>query len=163
MDSCASQRTYCRVLEVEQMNKSPLISAVQVVGPTKLIISWHTGETLECDLVNTISQVSAFEPLLDPAVFTKVSVEEWGHGLDWPDGLEMGADRLYQLCREQAGLFSPVAFDGWIKRNNLSLSTAADALGMTRRMIAHYRSGSRPIPKTVQLACIGWESLKKAA
>lgn len=34
---------------------------------------------------------------------------------------------------------------------------------MTRRMIAHYRSGSRPIPKTVQLACIGWEAIKEAA
>jgi hypothetical protein len=34
---------------------------------------------------------------------------------------------------------------------------------MTRRMIAHYRSGSRPISKTVQLACIGWEAIKKAA
>ena len=75
----------------------------------------------------------------------------------------MGADRLYHLCREQAGLFSPLVFDEWIKKNSLSLSTAAEALGMTRRIIAHYRSGSRPIPKTVQLACIGWESLKKAA
>ena len=43
-------------------------------------------------------------------------------------------------------------------RNQLSLSSAAEALGMTRRMIAHYRSGSRPIPKTVQLACVGWEA-----
>jgi len=75
----------------------------------------------------------------------------------------MGADRLYQLCREQAGLFSPADFDGWMLKNQLSLSSAAEALGMTRRMIAHYRSGSRPIPKTVQLACIGWESLRKAA
>ena len=96
-------------------------------------------------------------------MFSKVAVEEWGHGLDWSSGLDIGADRLYQLCREQAGLFSPVAFDGWIKNNRLSLSTAAEALGMTRRMIAHYRSGSRPIPKTVHLACIGWEALKKAA
>lgn len=145
------------------MNKSPLILAVQLVGVMKLAISWSTGETLDCDLSDTIRRVSVFAVLVDPAVFSQVSVEEWGHGLDWPGGLDMGADRLYQLCREQAGLFSPVAFDGWIKRNSLSLSTAADALGMTRRMIAHYRSGSRPIPKTVQLACIGWESLKKAA
>jgi len=28
---------------------------------------------------------------------------------------------------------------------------------MTRRMIAHYRTGSRPIPKVVGLACKGWE------
>jgi hypothetical protein len=145
------------------MNKPPLITAVQVADALHLLITWNTGETLACDLAATVSRHAALAPLADPAVFSQVAVEEWGHGLDWPDGLDLGADRLYHLCREQAGLFSPVAFDEWIKNNRLSLSTAADALGMTRRMIAHYRSGSRPIPKTVQLACIGWESLKNAA
>jgi len=45
-----------------------------------------------------------------------------------------------------------------MRRNGLSLATAADSLGMTRRMIAHYRTGSRPIPKVVALACKGWEA-----
>jgi hypothetical protein len=40
-----------------------------------------------------------------------------------------------------------------MQRNNLTLSSAADTLGMTRRMIAHYRTGSRPVPKVVGLAC----------
>jgi len=92
-------------------------------------------------------------------------MEEWGHGLDWPGGLDLGADRLYDLGREQAGLLSPSGFDDWMRGNGLSLTTAATALGMTRRMIAHYRHGSRPIPRTVHLACIGWvtEQLGKAA
>jgi hypothetical protein len=145
------------------MNKAPLITAVQIAGTARLSLTWNTGETLDIDLSETINRYPAFKSLADPAVFSQVAIEEWGHGLDWSGGLDIGADRLYQLCREQAGLFSPVAFDGWIKNNRLSLTTAADALGMTRRMIAHYRSGTRPIPKTVQLACIGWETLKKAA
>ena len=145
------------------MNKAPLITAVKVIDTLRLMITWNTGETLACDLAATTSRYASFARLADPAVFSKVAVEEWGHGLDWPDGLDLGADRLYQLCREQAGLLSPAAFDEWMKRNGLSLSTAAEALGMTRRMIAHYRSGSRPIPKTVHLACIGWEALQKAA
>lgn len=29
---------------------------------------------------------------------------------------------------------------------------------MTRRMIAHYRTGSRAIPRVVGLACKGWEA-----
>jgi len=145
------------------MNKGPLITAVQVTGALHLMITWNSGEVLDCDLAATASQHTALVPFADPAVFSQVAIEEWGHGLDWPGGLDMGADRLYQLCREQAGLLSPAAFDEWIRKNQLSLSTAAEALGMTRRMIAHYRSGSRPIPKTVQLACIGWEALRKAA
>lgn len=145
------------------MNKAPLITSVKVADIQLLVIVWSTGETLECDLSTTIRRHTAFASLSDPVVFSRVTIEEWGHGLDWPDGLDMGADRLYQLCREQAGLLSPAAFDDWMKNNNLSLSTAAEALGMTRRMIAHYRSGSRPIPKTVQLACIGWEAQRRAA
>jgi hypothetical protein len=30
-------------------------------------------------------------------------------------------------------------------------------------MIAHYRTGSRPIPKVVGLACKGWEAEKNHA
>jgi len=145
------------------MNKAPLITAANVTDPLHLVITWSTGETLDCDLAATINRHAAFAPLADPDILSRVVVDEWGHGLDWPEGLDMGADRLYQLCREQAGLFSPADFDDWMKRNQLSLSSAAEALGMTRRMIAHYRSGSRAIPKTVQLACIGWEALKRAA
>ncbi|HJV65339.1 MAG TPA: DUF2442 domain-containing protein [Geomonas sp.] len=143
--------------------KAPLITAVTVAGPLQLLISWKSGEVLACDLSPTVARHAALAPLADAAVFSQVAVEEWGHGLDWPGGLDMGADRLYQVCREQAGLLSPAGFDQWMQRNNLSLSTAAEALGMTRRMIAHYRSGTRPIPKTVQLACIGWEAQQKAA
>jgi hypothetical protein len=145
------------------MNKAPLITAVQVSGDTKLLLSWNTGETFDLDLCKIIKQQPAFASLADSATFRQVTIEEWGHGLDWPDGLDMGADRLYHLCRQQADLLSPVDFDNWIRKNRLSLTTAAEALGMTRRMIAHYRSGTRPIPRTVQLACVGWETLKKAA
>jgi hypothetical protein len=145
------------------MNKAPLITAVRVTDRLKLEIAWNTGELLGADLTETVNQISAFKLLANSAIFNQVKIEEWGHGLDWPEGVDMGADRLYHLCREQAGLFSPITFNEWMNNNQLSLASAAEALGMTRRMIAHYRSGSRPIPKTIQLACIGWESLKKAA
>ncbi|NCA90733.1 MAG: hypothetical protein EOM92_18100 [Gammaproteobacteria bacterium] len=44
---------------------------------------------------------------------------------------------------------------GWPRRRSLSNAQAAEALGMTRRSIISYRTGSRPIPKTVWLACLG--------
>ena len=140
------------------MNKMPLVKSVRIVGPLCLEIDWDTKETLTADISAIISRNQAFVPLNDTEFFGRVTIEEWGHGLDWPGGLDLGADRLYDLCREQAGLLSPAGFDDWMRRNGLSLSSAAAALGMTRRMIAHYRHGSRPIPRTVHLACIGWET-----
>jgi len=52
-------------------------------------------------------------------------------------------------------------FRAWRARNQLT--TAAAALGLSRRMIAYYDSGEREIPKTVRLACDGWETTRKRA
>lgn len=139
------------------MMKPPRIEAVEVTGPTQLRISWTTGERLEVDLAEPINRLNALAPLRDPAIFGRVQVGEWGHSLVWEGEIDLGADRLYERCKEQAGEFSPSQFDAWIKANHLSLTTAAEALGLSRRMVAHYRTGSRPIPRIVALACKGWE------
>ncbi|MEW6218996.1 MAG: DUF2442 domain-containing protein [Thermodesulfobacteriota bacterium] len=139
------------------MSQSPLIMAVRTMGHLNLSIDWSTNETLAVDLAGLMAGSAVLAPLGNDAFFAQVTVEEWGHGLDWPGGLDLGADLLYKLGREQAGLLSPSQFDRWMRENNLTLSTAAEALGMSRRMIAHYRTGSRPIPRVVQLACLGWE------
>ncbi len=70
---------------------------------------------------------------------------------------------LYELSRRQAGLPTASEFDKWMQRNSLSLAKAAETLGRTRRMIAHYRTGSRPNPKVVGLACKGWEAERSRA
>jgi hypothetical protein len=139
------------------MMKPPRIEAVEVVGPTQLRIAWTTGEQMEVDLAEPINRLKALAPLRDPATFGRVQVDEWGHSLVWDGEIDLGADRLYERCKEQAGEFSPGQFDAWIKANHLSLTTAAEALGLSRRMVAHYRTGSRPIPRIVALACKGWE------
>ncbi|MOA41208.1 hypothetical protein D3C78_1631490 [compost metagenome] len=42
-------------------------------------------------------------------------------------------------------------------RHKLNLDQAAEALGLSRRMLAYYRSGAKPVPRTVALALLGWE------
>lgn len=131
------------------------IKAARIVGDLAIEIDWSSGETLTADLSALVRP--PMDKLRDPAFFALMAVEEWGgHGLDWPNGLSLDAGRIYEICREQAGLPTAGAFDEWMRKNGLSLASAADALGMTRRMIAHYRTGSRPIPKVVGLACRGW-------
>lgn len=139
------------------MKNPPTIESVSVVSHGVLSIVWSTKETLRVDLSDLQTRNDAFAAFADPAVFSSVEISEWGHGLDWRGNIGMGADRLYELCREQAGLTTPGAFDAWMQRNGFSLATAAESLGMTRRMIAHYRTGSKPIPKVVGLALRGLE------
>ena len=38
-----------------------------------------------------------FDALRTPDFFARMTRDEWGHGLDWPDGLGLGAARLYEL------------------------------------------------------------------
>ncbi len=139
------------------MKNPPNIQAAHVIEPGVLELHWSTGETLRANLSDLPKRNAAFAPLAAPDFFARMERDEWGHGLDWPGGLGLGSDRLYELCREQAGLPTASEFEAWLQRNGLSLSGAAESLGMTQRMIAHYRTGSKPIPKVVGLACKGWE------
>lgn len=140
------------------MKYPPAILAARVVAPLVLELDWSTRETLRLDFAPVVRRYAAFAPLKTPAAFAKVRVDDWGHALEWPKGLDMGADRLYELSREQAGLPTVRQFGEWMEQHHLSLTDAANVLGMTRRMMAYYRTGSRPIPKVVMLACKGWEA-----
>ena len=77
------------------------------------------------------------------------------------DELELAADNLRARAVEQAGCVSHEFIWNWTARNNLSLDTAAVALGVSRRMLAYYRSDSKPVPRTAALACLGWEEVIK--
>jgi transcriptional regulator with XRE-family HTH domain len=55
------------------------------------------------------------------------------------------------------------AFLEWRLRHGLSLTKAADALGLSRRTIAYYSNGDRPVPRAILLACRGWELGEQAA
>jgi len=52
-----------------------------------------------------------------------------------------------------------------VSRHDLTQQQAANALGLSRRTLSHSLSGAKPVPRTVALACIGWETqqLAKAA
>jgi len=143
--------------------KAPCIMRVAAKAPPCLEIFWSTNENYCVDISRPVKRFQVLAPLSDPAFFANAQVGLWGHSITWSDEVDLGADLLYDLCREQAGLPTPTEFDLWIKRNHLSLSKAAECLGLSRRMVAHYRSGSKPIPKIVGLACKGWEAQQRKA
>lgn len=131
--------------------KMPLIEKATIVAPQLVEIIWNTDETLSVDL-------SSVRQLSDDDFFQQMVVDDWGHALEWPNGFDLGADKLYEMARQQAGLPTAAGFNDWMERNHLSLTKAAEALGMSRRMISYYRTGTRPVPTVVDLACTGWES-----
>jgi len=132
------------------------IENVRATGPANLHIRWSDGAQGELDLSDWIKQ-PAFAALRDPDEFAKVEVGDWGHSLRWPGGAEAGADTLWMETLSALKRDDARAFLQWRMKNGLSLSKAAEALGLSRRMIAYYSNAEKPVPKTVLLACRGWE------
>ena len=137
----------------------PQLQAVEALAPYRLRTTWSTGEVLEIDVEDRLRRHAALAPILDPAMFARVHISEWGHGIEWIDE-EFGADNVYAWAKEQAGEVSHEMFDDWMTRNGLSLSGAAEALGISRRMVSYYRTAHKPIPRQTWLACLGWEAVK---
>jgi hypothetical protein len=138
----------------------PQLLAVRADKSYRLVTQWSTGEVLTVDIEFWLRKIPALESILEPSVFEKARLTAWGNGIEWFDS-ELGADNVYAWAKEQSGQASHQMFDHWMRRNHLSLSTAAEALGLSRRMVSYYRTAQKSIPKTVWLACIGWEATKQ--
>lgn len=141
------------------MNHDPLrIRAVQVLPRQCLHLTFEDGWTTNVNLSHWIANTAAFKPLQDDALFEQARVGDWGTSVVWiEDTLDMGADNLRNLAVEQDGGIGHERLHVWMHRHQLRQEQAAQAIGVSRRMLNYYLSGARPIPKTVWLACLGWE------
>ena len=59
------------------------ITRAEALPPTRLRIEWANGDRSEVDIGEYLKS-PGHEPLRDPTFFTRVQVEEWGHGIEWP-------------------------------------------------------------------------------
>jgi DNA-binding transcriptional regulator YiaG len=122
--------------------------------PLTLRIRWDKGEESRVDVSNLIEAFRVYEPLRrSPDLFRKVRLGEQGTDVVWTEEIDMSADSLWRLAQEQSGLtLSPDAFRDWRERKAYTLDAAANALGISRRMVAYYERGEKPIPRVVALA-----------
>lgn len=135
------------------------VNGVHYAGDYKLDVgfspNWHTRTV---DLRESIYRLKGLKPLRDRKIFARAAVGEGGYSIVWPGDLDMSASRVLEMALEQAGHADVVEFIRWRWRNGLSLTEAAEALGLSRRQVAYYASGDRDVPRTVLLACRGWEA-----
>lgn len=137
-------------------DKMRAIVAVRPCWPSSLGLAWSDGTQADVDLATVLAD-RAFAALRDPEEFARVEIGDRGHSLAWPSGAELGADRLWLETLSTTGHGDARAFLAWRMRHGLSLSKAAEALGVSRRMVAYYSNGEKAVPKPILLACMGWE------
>lgn len=147
----------------EDLKTTIRITRVKPAGGFTLRLRWASGKELTVDLRESVLRLKGLRPLRNPAVFALAAVGEGGHSLVWPSEIDMGADRLWEISLEQTGRADAVEFIRWRWRHGLSLAEAARALDVSRRAVAYYVSGEAPVPRTILLACKGWEVEQQSA
>lgn len=138
----------------------PRIEAVEATdGPLTIRIRWTQGGQNLIDVSGLVNTFKLYTPLRDDtALFRNVKVGEHGTDIVWTDEIDISNDTLWRLAQEQSGAtMTADAFRQWRERQRLTLDTAAQALGLSRRMIAYYDQGKKPIPRVVALATRGLE------
>ncbi|MEB0047975.1 hypothetical protein [Pseudomonas sp. DC1.2] len=102
-------------------------------------------------------------PLLADHVFERAALGDDGWTVEWsePD-IQIGADSLYlDALAQNATDENTRIFINWRARTGLPLNQAAEALGVSTRRISRYSSGREAVPKSLALACLGWDALQQ--
>ena len=137
------------------------LTAIEALPDYRLRLTYADGRTFEVALVDWIEITEALQALKDPALFSRARIGFGGRSVDWiEDELDLGADNLRNLAIEQGGGIGHERIWNWLHDTGLTLDQAAEALGISRRMLIYYRDGEKPIPRSIWLACLGWEAVR---
>lgn len=140
------------------------LTKVKTLTEGRLSLVFADGYAATVSLHELAAQRSALRRLLDPALFAKARRDARGGYVVWlEDDLEIAADNLRNLAVEQSGGIGHERMHEWMARNALTQIRAAEAIGISRRMLNYYLSGAKAIPKTVWLACLGYEVQDKSS
>jgi len=142
-------------------DKMRTIMSVKSLGAARLALTWSDGTQATVELGKILHDRRFVAPR-DLTEFARVELGEWGQCVTWPNGAELGAERLWLETLSATGHHDARIFLEWRLRHGLSLSKTAEALGLSRRMVAYYSNGEKPVPKSILLACRGWEANQAA-
>lgn len=137
----------------------PRLRAVVPAGELAVTVTWEDGRSDEIDLAPVILGFKLFRPLReDRALFESVRPGDFGSSIVWNDEMDLASYTLERLA-DSRRVMSTAEFREWMKRNHLTLDTAAPVLGLSRRTVAAISSGERPMDLTTTLACRGYEAI----
>jgi hypothetical protein len=137
------------------------LTAVKALPGFRLRLTYADDQTFDVDMGDLIRKSKALAALKDEKLFKKAKKGFAGRSVDWIEGeLDMGSDNLRHLAVEQVGGIGHERIWTWLHESGLTLEQAAEALGVSRRMLIYYRDGEKPIPRAIWLACLGWQAVR---
>ena len=129
-----------------------------MLGLYRVAVVWKDGRKSEVDLAPQILRYAVYRPLREnPDAFKRAEIVEGGVAVAWPGpGVDISADAIAALGRSQT--MTPEEFRARLKRLGLSFDAAAATFAISRRQIAYYSAGAKPVPRHVVLALSGFEA-----
>jgi hypothetical protein len=123
-------------------------------------VTWRGGAESLIDVGPHLARYTVFAPLRrDDRKFRSVTVGEWGWSAHWSDDMEISSDTLWRLALEQGSAW----LKAWRADHGMTQTEAAVALGVSPRMWRYYEAGTHLMPRTVRLACVGFDAEAEAA
>ncbi len=134
---------------------APNIRAIRPERHRSLVVTWKGGAESIVDVARHLATYAIFAPLRgNDALFKSVRVGEWGWCAHWCDEMEISSETLWRLALDQGSAWLRT----WRSERHMTQSEAARALGVSARMWRYYEAGTHLLPKTVQLAAIGFDA-----
>lgn len=125
------------------------LSGVMPLAGRVVKIVWADGSALEVDLAPLLANHRSYVSLRkDDRLFLSARVSSDGGALEWNDGCRVAASAILKLPQTQMDATELRAIMDELR---LSVEGLSALLGLSRRVIADYRSGM-PIPKSLALA-----------
>jgi len=144
-------------MNADRRTDLPMLRSVRVLDLYRIAVEWQDGRKTEVDLAPHILRYAMYRPLRnDLKAFKTARLIDDGVAIEWPDvNLDMSADAIAALHRAQT--MSAGEFRERLKRLGLSFDAAAASFEISRRQIAYYSAGKKPIPRHLVLAVRGFE------
>ena len=143
--------------------KRPRLRAVQPRSGTGLELTFSNGQRFTLDMSDALKAYPGLAPLAKRKAFEDVTLGDGGWSVEWPAlDIQIGADTLLlDALAQNAPDENTRIFIRWRLRHRMTLDQAAEALGVSARSISRYSSGREAVPRTLALACLGWETLEQ--
>jgi hypothetical protein len=133
--NCVSRDDVARIGPMSRSEPARTIIGAKARPPATLVLRWSDGTRANIDLSAMLHERD-FRRLRGRLAFGRVRVGDWGHSVEWASGAELSAERLWLETLTARGRQDTRAFLEWRLRHGLSLTKAAEALGVSRRMVA---------------------------
>ncbi|UVL04207.1 DUF2442 domain-containing protein [Pseudomonas sp. B21-047] len=139
--------------------KRPRLRAVQPRSGASLELTFTNGQRFTLDMSDALKAYPGLAPLAKRKAFEDVTLGDGGWSVEWPAlDIQIGADTLLlDALAQNAPDENTRIFIRW----RLRLDQAAEALGVSARSISRYSSGREAVPRSLALACLGWETLEQ--